>query len=241
MMRLLKETIKKVVFHYIKPPTQFISNTYSQAGEDAIVGFLLFDKKIKNITYLDIGTNHPDWGNNTYLFYLKGSRGVCVEADKSLIAEIKKMRPEDKVLNIGVNINSNEGSSDFYVFNDPALNTFDKNEAEYRQNKGTYNILYVEKVRLKTLEEIILENFATFPDFLSIDIENLDLAVLKTINFEKYRIPVICAETCVYSENHRRPKNPEIISYMTSKGYFVYADTYVNTIFVNESWFNKIN
>ena len=74
---------------------------------------------------------------------------------------------------------------------------------------------------------------------LSLDIEGLDLEVLKSLDFEKYPIPVICVETCTYSENHIRPKDKTILEFVMSKGYEVYADTYINTIFVNKAWFYK--
>jgi hypothetical protein len=48
---------------------------------------------------------------------------------------------------------------------------------------------------------------------------------------------VICAETCQYSENHIRPKAYEIEAFLKTKDYQVYADTYVNTIFVHKNWF----
>ncbi len=240
MITIIKNLIKKAVFSFITVPVKLKYNSYSQAGEDGILKFLFYDKKIEIITYLDLGTNVPDYGNNTFLFYLGGSRGVCVEADSTLIEKIKQIRPEDKILNIGVNIGNDE-EADFYIFNEPSLNTFDKEEAYKRENHGTYKIVKIEKVKLKTLENLIRENFATYPDFLSIDIEGLDLAVLKSLDFEKFPIPIICAETCTYSENHIRPKNHEISNFMISKGYMIYADTYVNTIFVNKKWFININ
>jgi len=69
----------------------------------------------------------------------------------------------------------------------------------------------------------------------------------KIINFLKfvpvfdkvifYPIPVICVESCDYSETHIKPKDNQIIEFLTSIGYEVYADTYINTIFVNRKWF----
>jgi hypothetical protein len=72
---------------------------------------------------------------------------------------------------------------------------------------------------------------------LSIDIEGLDLAVLKTMDYDKYPIPVICVETAVFSINHIRSKNFEIQEFFFARDYFIYADTYMNTIFVNKNWF----
>ena len=80
-MQKISKKIKKIIFKII-PPTL---PSYSQAGEDAVINFLFNDYGKKQIQYLDLGTNIPHRDNNTYLFYKKGSSGVCVEADGSLI------------------------------------------------------------------------------------------------------------------------------------------------------------
>jgi FkbM family methyltransferase len=239
MIRFIKDQIKRTVYSVVPPPLQqvkYIHDSYSQAGEDVVIKYLFDSVKLYRISYLELGTNIPDKYNNTYLFYQNGSRGVCVEADETLLSEIKRIRPEDKALSVGVNI-GHLAEADFYIFNEPALNTFSKEEAELRESQGNFKIVKVSKVQLKTVEQIIKENFTAYPDFLSIDIEGLDLDVLKTLDFTKYPIPVICAETCAYSENHIKPKSPEISEFMMSKGYFIYADTYINTIFVKKDWF----
>lgn len=234
MMQRLKNGIKKLVYSII--PAPYIPASYSQAGEDAILRFLFQDFGVKKIEYLDLGTNIPDHGNNTYLFYRNNSRGVCVEADGSLINKIKTTRPGDKVINAGVSVSADK-EADFYIFNEPSINTFDKEEAEYRSSFGNYKIVQVVKVPLININDLIKNNFNTYPDLLSIDIEGLDLAVLQSLDYANYPIPVICVETCTYSENHIRPKDWSIQEFMLTKDYEVYADTYINTIFVNKSWF----
>ena len=240
MKRKIKDFVGKILYS-IYPQLQITvlerskQNSYSQAGEDAVVSFLFSDYGIRNIKYLDLGTNIPNFGNNTYAFYKRGSTGVCVEADASLIENIKKIRSRDKVINAGVA--PQNGEADFYVFNEPAISTFDKEEAQFREGQGNYQIERVVKVPLITINKIIEDNFETYPHFLSVDIEGLDLMVLKTLDFEKYPIPAICVETCTYSENHIRPKDSSIKDYMETRGYEVYADTYINTIFVNKNWF----
>lgn len=234
MLIQLKEKIRRSLYSVILPPRVPLS--FSQAGEDAVIRFLFKDKKIEQISYLDLGTNLPDHFNNTYLFYKDGSRGVCVEADKSLIPIIEKVRPKDKILNVGVSIEGKK-EADFYIFEISGFNTFDQAEAKKRESFGTFKITEVVKVPLLDINTIIKNNFKTYPDLLSVDIEGLDLPVLKTLDFEKYPIPAICVETCVYSENHIRPKDKTIEEFMLTKGYEVYADTYINTIFVNKKWF----
>jgi FkbM family methyltransferase len=235
-----KDYTKKIVFTFIKPPTKYIYNSYSQAGEDSILHFLFQDKNMKSISYLDIGTNSPDFGNNTYLFYTRGSTGVCVEADVTLITEIKKVRPKDAILNVGVSV-SNKTEATFYIFDEPSINTFDEQEAYKREKFGTHKIVDKRIVKLFDINQIIKDNFVyNYPDLLSLDIEGLDFEVLKSLDWDSYPIPVLCIETCTYSENHIRPKSSEIINFVLSKGYFVYADTYINTIFVNKKWFEQV-
>lgn len=223
-----------------KPKTIVINhyNSYSQVGEDAIISFLFADKKIEKFTYLDVGTNIPDFSNNTYLFYLRGYKGVCVEANKTLIPLIEKVRPLDKIVFAGIST-SGEKFGDFYIFNESGLNTFDKKEADFRSSLEGYEIIDKVQVPLLTINQLIQSNFDTYPDFLSLDIEGLDFDVLKSLDMERFPIPVICVESCTFSNNHIRPKDKCIIDYLLSKGYEIYADTYVNTIFVNRVWFNK--
>jgi hypothetical protein len=45
---------------------------------------------------------------------------------------------------------------------------------------------------------------------------------------------VFCAETLKYDESSRAPKIKEIIDLMIDNDYFIYADTYINTIFVDK-------
>ncbi|MFM7855629.1 MAG: FkbM family methyltransferase, partial [Flammeovirgaceae bacterium] len=191
MIALFKSHIKKIIFKFLKIPTNYIYNSYSQAGEDCILYFLFQDKKIESISYLDIGTNVPNFGNNTYLFYTRGSKGVCVEADLTLISEINKVRPKDVVLNLGVSV-LNKHEATFYIFDEPSINTFDEEEANKRERFGTYKIVDRRIVKLVMINQIIKENFSSYPDLLSLDVESLDFEVLKSLDWDSYPIPVLC-------------------------------------------------
>ena len=237
MFKKTKKFIRNMLLSMKSPPT---SLSFSQCGEDVILRWLFNDKKMKKISYLDIGANSPDCDNNTFLFYSSGSKGVCVEANKALIPKLKKVRSKDKILNLGVSI-SDEKDADFFVFDAAGISTFDKEEAGKRIASGRYHIVETIKIPLISINRLIKEYFSSVPDLLSLDIEGLDLAVLKSLNLDALPIPVICVETCTYSENHIRPKDTEIIQYLLGEGYEVYADTYINTIFVNSKWFNTLS
>jgi hypothetical protein len=78
-----------------------------------------------------------------------------------------------------------------------------------------------------------------FPQFLSIDAEGVDELIIKAINFEINYPIVICIETITFSNTGNGIKNKSLISFIESKGYMVYADTNINTIFVKENLWKR--
>src|ERR1700749_5137988 len=111
--------------------------SFSQVGEDNILAYFFQSIGLTKPSYLEIGTNHPVIGNNTYAFYLKGSRGVLVEPDPALHAVIKNYRPGDKLLQCGIALQEAE-SATFYVFPSQyhGWNTFSHEEVQVRKAAG---------------------------------------------------------------------------------------------------------
>lgn len=90
------------------------------------------------------------------------------------------------------------------------------------------------------INKIIADNFEMAPNFLSLDVEGLDFEIIKSLDFTKYKPEVLCLETLEVAENRVEIKNLKMINYIKSKGYMVYADTYINSIFVDEhKWRNR--
>jgi FkbM family methyltransferase len=205
--------------------------SYSQIGEDLIVNYLFNSINIQKPTYLEIGTNEPVIGNNTYFFYNKGCQGVCIEPNIELYKSIKKKRPNDTVLNIGMGL-SNEQSATFYLFPHhlSGWNTFSETEARIRERESSTKAREI-SVALKNINDIIEKHFTPYPNFISIDVEGLDLEILQSLDFQKFHPEVICVETISFSTTNTEVKLQEIIDFVHSKGYFTYADTHVNTIF----------
>jgi FkbM family methyltransferase len=217
----------------------FGRNSFSQAGEDMVIDFLLQIIRKPVPTYLELGVYDPRIGSNTYKFYARGAKGVLVEADGRLIKNIKDQRPDDKVLHLGVGLDESTEAI-FYVFDEPSISTFDKGEALNRQAQGLYKIIREDSVPMKSINRIIKEDCLSVPDILSIDIEGLDYDVLSSWDAETFPIPIIISETCTYSQNHIKVKDDRILPLMLGKGYFLYADTYINSIFVHKTWFENI-
>jgi FkbM family methyltransferase len=208
--------------------------SYSQCGEDIIVDFILESCfRIGNPTYLDIGAYHPMVLSNTAFFYRKGSRGVCIEPDPMLHEKLMQERPGDVCLNVGIGVEMGEGM-DFYIMSAKTLNTFSKMEAERFQSYGNNKIEKVIQVPMMPINDVVEKYFHSCPNFVSLDVESLDLEIIGTWDFSRYRPEVFCIETLTYTEDKSERKIHEIIEYMALNEYFVFADTFINTIFVDK-------
>jgi FkbM family methyltransferase len=230
---MFRETLRRVLGRSAKPA---FKKSYSQCGEDLIVKYIFDVLDIQRPSYMDIGAHHPTYLSNSALFYENGSRGTNIEPDPTLIKAFLAQRPEDVNLNIGI---ANQRSVlEFYIINNPVLNTFSREEAENYHKEGDYRIVEKRMVDVDTVESILREyRQGEFPDFLTIDAEGIDEIVLRSIDFEKNFPIVICVETISFSNSGKGVKNHDLIAFLQSHGYILYADTYINSIFVRkERW-----
>lgn len=91
------------------------------------------------------------------------------------------------------------------------------------------------KIELKVINEILEKYFERCPNLVSLDVEGMDYEILDSFDFRKYRPDVFCLETLSYNEDKSERKLTEIIDLMHENDYLTYADTYVNTIFVDKA------
>ena len=229
--RLFKKEIKqKTIFH------DYMKNSFSQSGEDLIVEYLFNGLGISKPTYIDIGAHHPFYMNNTFLFYLKGANGINIEPDPHLFNSFISNRDKDVNLNIG--ISDIESESDFYIISTPTLNTFSLETAKSYEKEGDFKIIDTKKIKTSPVNTVIKDYFNNvFPDFLSLDAEGVDEMIIKSIDFENSYPKIICVETISFSNTGNGIKNQSLIDYIVDKGYLLYADTNINSIFVRkELW-----
>jgi FkbM family methyltransferase len=214
--------------------------SYSQFGEDLLVDYVLTGiAKKKKISFLDIGTNDPVHGNNTYLFYVRQLYGVCIEPDPAIYKKIISKRSKDIVLNAGIGTGAaTEGTLCIFPAGYTGWNTFSLEEAEKRHQESGVIFSLSEKIPFLAINEVIAKYFDSAPDFISIDVEGLDFAILQTLDFEKNKPLVFCVETISFSTANKGQKQNDITAFLLSHGYSIYADTYVNTIFVRQEIFN---
>jgi FkbM family methyltransferase len=209
--------------------------SYAQFGEDIVAWSLFNGLGIRKPAYLDIGAYDPVASNNTYLFYRAGARGVLVEPNVALTERLRAVRPGDTVLVAGIGF-TGQTEADFYVMTEPQWNTFDKEQAERLARETPQKIEKVVKMPLLNINAVFAEHFAgKAPDYLSIDIEGLEYAALKTLDFTRYRPKVVCADTLV---TNTRRHHPETTPFMVANGYEVRGMTFANTFYVDKALLN---
>lgn len=220
-----KIKFKALSFWVILKPGQ---TYYSQNGEDIVLGSIF--KGIKNGFYVDIGAHHPKRYSNTLKLYKNGWTGLNVDANPLSIEEFKKYRKRDE--NILAGIGASAEILTYHMFADPAVNTFSVQDAE-KWKKSKWNTYLghrdIKAVSLNSLlDKYVTKN--TKIDYLNIDIEGLDLQVIKTLNWEKYSPTVISIEDHSFSVANTDAS--ELYKYLSGKNYVLHSYLNFSLIFV---------
>ncbi len=226
---ILNSLIPRKIIQYLKKGKcekyEFSNkDSYSQEGEDLILFRHFGDKKKGN--YVDVGAYHPKRFSNTYSFYLRGWRGVNIDANQNAIELFDIDRPED--INIFQPISLINEELNYYVFNEPALNTFDKNRAMEVQSNTTNNYKITQTIELKTkgLTEVLDSVKAPQSiSFLSIDVEGLDFQVLQSLDLNYYHPELILIES-LDNNNIEKNLSSNITKYLKDFNYSLHYKTF---------------
>jgi len=203
--------------------------TYSQMGEDLLIRFALSKVGVTKPNYLDIGAYDAVQLSNTMFFYQRGCSGVCIEPNPVLAKRFSKVRRRDTVLNVGVG-DGKIGEAEFYVMSKPEFSSFNREICEGIAATNHAKIVRRLQVPLLSVDELARDYFPAGIDFLSLDVEGWDERVLESIDFENIRPKVICVETIDFLTKGKRP---EAALLLAQHDYIVFADTHINTIFVD--------
>jgi FkbM family methyltransferase len=232
-LRRLKVAFQVACFpeqFYLYPKDAYLYHnlSYSQEGEDMMLA-RFFSEQTTGF-YVDVGAHHPQRFSNTYYFYLKGWRGINLDAMPGSMENFNKLRPED--INLEFPISDSNQSLTYYEFNEPALNGFCEKTAHERDGLRHYKIIGQEKLQSYTLAEI-LDKYLPLNqeiDFLNIDVEGLDYQVLKSNDWKKYRPKVVLVEDLnLYYLN--KIDESKIAVFMEQQDYQLYAKSVCTLIF----------
>lgn len=224
---------------YLGKSSLHIFNRYtrgsnSQKGEDLFID-KFFNHKKRGF-YIDVGACHPKRLNNTKFFYDKGWHGINIEPNPERINLFYEERKRDVNLNIG--IGTVEKMTVFYELGHAGVSTFSKNEADSLIALG-HELRKKSKIQILRLENIMKKYVKSPIDFMTVDAEAMDLDVLKSSNWEKYRPKLLCIETIDFidlltSTKRNLSRKNSITEYLSKKGYKEIFTNGLNTFYKDE-------
>lgn len=163
--------------------------------------------------FVDAGCCDGEDISNTYKLEKLGWNGVCID----VVPKNFDRRPKSKVIEAALH-GIKDLELEFTISKSPEISGI----TDYLGKQGTAAYTgwkpYVEKtIKVKTqlLHEILDANNApNFIEYLNIDIEGVELEVLKTFPFDRYKFGCISLE-----HNYDEPKRTHIKDLLKSKGY----------------------
>jgi hypothetical protein len=208
-----------------------IRETYAQCNEDIIVEailralFVASGRDMSTVCYLEVGGNHPVQTSSTYLLYRAwGGSGYIVEANAGLAKRLRSSRPRDTVIETAVS-DSFEETVSFHVHELDELSSLSMENIRGFESSGVVgNVSRIETVQNMHINALFDTYIKTPLDFMSIDIEGLDLPVLQALN-PAHR-PTVLQVECVTSELLAKLRET-----LEPRGYKLVAMTEVNVIF----------
>ena len=191
--------------------------SYSQDGEDVVLAAYYHGKKRYKGFYVDVGAHHPVRFSNTWMFYRRGWRGINIDPTPDSMRPFRLLRRHD--INLEIGIGAQPTQLVFYCFNEPALNTFDQTVARERDTGKPYRVVKTVHVPVEPLAAVLDKHLPPGQaiDFFTIDVEGLDLEVLKSNDWSKYKPEFVLVED--YDFKPGQPAASAIHTFLKSQNY----------------------
>ena len=226
MINRLSKIIKR--YSQLFSDRNYYNVSYSQEGEDMIL-HKYFENKPSGF-YVDIGAHHPKRLSNTYFFYKRGWRGINVDAMPGSMNTFNSLRKRD--INLEIAVANVDKELTYYIFDEPAINGFSEEISEDRNLNSPYKIIDKIKIRSEKLSSILekyLPADVKVIDFMSVDVEGLDLDVLKSNDWQKFRPKILLVELLNFESFDKDP----ISLFLISNGYKFQAKSFFTFFFMD--------
>ena len=191
--------------------------SYSANQEDVILNRLFADHDTG--FFVDVGAADPLFENDTRALYERGWRGINVEPNRVFFDKLAAERPGDVNLNLAVADHS--GEITFHEVKGTGLSTCSADEAARAAEKGFDVVAHT--VTAQTLGAILAEHAAGPIDLLKVDVEGLELQVIASNDWDRFRPKVVMVEGTYPESPARRPDG--VAAFLADRGYrHVYFD-----------------
>ena len=171
----------------------------------------------RNGVFVECGANHPVNFNQTYFLEQQGWTGVLIELHPELCALLRAHRPNSKVIEAAVGSPAQTGVVEVRLAQAHGHTSL-RPGAGIRLSEQTL------RVSLRTLDSILAESGLARVDFLSIDVEGLEIDVLHGFDLQKWKPQLIFIED--EFENYAKHRC------LTARGYKLVRRTSYNNWYV---------
>ena len=233
-LRMVRSALRRIcaasgAFARVLAGSEHASRSYSQYGEDMVLRavFARYPPAYAGF-YVDVGGHHPMRFSNTRYFYERGWSGISIDPLPGCSRLFARWRPRDTFLQTGVA--DTEGEMTYFMFDEPALNTFSEKIA----GENSARVTAKERVSVYPLRRIFADYLPTGRDidFLSVDVEGMDMAVLCSNDWAHYRPRVVLIEE-TSSATLAEVESLEAAIFMKQQGYRAFARTPSALFFVD--------
>jgi FkbM family methyltransferase len=189
--------------------------SFSQFGEDALI--LKFFAGKTDGFFVEVGANDPENLSQTFLLEDNGWRGILVEPLPNCCERLRSRRPRSQIFQVACGSPEQCGKALLQVNGELSkLAAF----VPGQPSRGG-----CEEVSVMTLDEILKQAGDPMVDFLSIDVEGLELEVLHGFNLESHQPGLLLIEDNL-------PNRLNVHRHMKQHGYRLVKRTGCNNWYV---------
>ena len=206
--------------------------SWSWEGEDILTGKICADYLgVKEGFYVDVGAHHPLALSNTHVLYKRGWRGINIDAMPGSMVAFAQYRPEDR--NIECAVSLKPSTMMFSMFDDAGLNGFLPQAMIDSHVRRGCKLVGQTPVTTKPLSQILDEADApTTIDMMDVDVEGLDIEVLESNDWNRWRPKVILAEILGCSDV-RSVMNSDVAKYLEGRNYRLFSRLHFSSLFMD--------
>ena len=202
---------------------------FGQEAEDAVLLKTLEAPADRRGFYVDVGAHHPTRLSNTFLFYRRGWRGLNIDATRGLSDKFHAARPEDVFVEAVV---GDGGTVTFTDFAGHAFSGVSGDVADARAAAHPSDVVGRRTVTTRRLADLLGDHLppGQVIDFLNVDVEGHELAVLESNDWEAHRPRAVLIEIGDAPTLADALASPAA-EFLAARGYAAFAKTGITTFF----------
>ena len=199
--------------------------SYAQQAEDVRLARVFRDQT--DGFYIDVGAAHPVHDSVTKHFYDAGWTGIDIEPSATAAELLRQDRPRNLVLELACS----DANGDATLYDTDVLGwaTLDETIADHVRSVRVTDAT-ARRVPVRTLASICAEHVTRPIDFLKVDVEGHEAAVLRGADFTRWRPTVVVVEAT--RPHTTEPTHDEWEGLLTRAGYVFAAFDGINRFYV---------